>query len=97
MRPALARAVALEVRRGDDRAVEVPAAARDDPEQEREAARLLVRKKLRTVTRVDQTTATRRLVGMLARKGYGAGVAWSVVREELDADEDTFPEAPDDL
>ena len=32
----IARAVALEVRRRDDRVVEVPAAARDDPEQERE-------------------------------------------------------------
>lgn len=50
-----------------------------------EAARVLVRRKLRSVARVDQTTAVRRLSGMLARKGYPAGVAFRVVREELDA------------
>ena len=50
---------------------------------EEEAARALVRKKLRSLTTVDDTTATRRLVGMLARKGYGAGLAFSVVRDEL--------------
>jgi regulatory protein len=54
-----------------------------DPDDEDEAARLLVRRRLRTLTRVDETTATRRLVGMLARKGYPAGVAFAVVRQEL--------------
>jgi regulatory protein len=43
----------------------------------------LVRKKLRTLRGVDDTTATRRLVGMLARKGYGSGLAYAVVRDEL--------------
>ena len=38
------------------------------------------------------STAARRLVGMLARKGYGAGTAYRVAREALaeqgaDADE----------
>ena len=33
--------------------------------------------------RVDDVTATRRLVGMLARKGYGSGMAFAVVRDEL--------------
>ena len=37
-------------------------------------------------SRVDDTTATRRLVGMLARKGYAAGLAFAVVRDELGAD-----------
>jgi regulatory protein len=32
---------------------------------------------------VDQQKATRRLVGMLARKGYGAGLAFAIVRDEL--------------
>lgn len=54
-----------------------------DPGAEEEAARALVRRKLRSLARFDDTTATRRLVGMLARKGYGAGVAYRVVREEL--------------
>ncbi len=92
------RALAQELRRkGVDDEVAREALDEVDPEQEREAARRLVRKKLLSLTRVDQATATRRLVGMLARKGYGAGVAWSVVREELSAADDTFPEPPDDL
>ncbi len=35
---------------------------------------------------LDQQVAVRRLVGMLARKGYPPSVAFRVVREELDAD-----------
>jgi regulatory protein len=58
-----------------------------DPADEEAAARALVRKKLRTLSRVDDTTATRRLVGMLARKGYGSGLAFAVVRDELAAAE----------
>jgi regulatory protein len=78
------RALAQELRRKgiDD---EVAREALDDiePEAEEAAARALVRKKLRTLARVDDTTATRRLVGMLARKGYPSGMAFAVVREEL--------------
>ena len=54
-----------------------------DPADEEAAARTLVRKKLRSLSRVDDTTATRRLVGMLARKGYGSGLAYAVVKDEL--------------
>jgi regulatory protein len=56
-----------------------------DPEAEEEAARHLVRQKLRSVGSLDRERATRRLVGMLARKGHASGVAYRVVREELDA------------
>jgi regulatory protein len=56
-----------------------------DPEEEEQAARALVRRKLRTLSRVDRATASRRLTGMLARKGHTGEVAWRVVREELDA------------
>jgi len=60
-----------------------------DPDDEREAGRRMVRRKLRSLERFDDQTKTRRLVGMLARKGYGAGVAFSIVREELSlADDD---------
>jgi regulatory protein len=38
--------------------------------------------------RVDRETAHRRLLGMLARKGYGSGLAGIVVREALDAEWD---------
>lgn len=32
---------------------------------------------------LDEQTATRRLLGMLGRKGYPQGVAYPVIREEL--------------
>lgn len=80
------RALAQELRRKgvDD---EVARAALDevDPDQEREAARELVRRRLRSVQRLDAATATRRLVAMLGRKGHAPGVAYAVVREELAA------------
>ena len=80
------RALAQELRRkGIDDEVAREALDEVDPDDEVEAARVLVRRKLRSVARVDQTTAVRRLSGMLARKGYPAGVAFRVVREELDA------------
>ncbi|MEP6815473.1 MAG: regulatory protein RecX [Marmoricola sp.] len=81
------RALAQELRRKgiDD---EVAAAALDelDPQDEVEAARVLVRRKLRSVRDLDQHVAVRRLTGMLARKGHSGAVAFRVVREELDAD-----------
>ena len=55
-----------------------------DPEDEVETARTLVRRKLRSVARLERDAAVRRLAGMLARKGYPPGVAFRVVREELE-------------
>jgi regulatory protein len=82
------RALAQELRRkGIDEEVARAALDEVDPADEEAAARALVRKKLRTLSRVDDTTATRRLVGMLARKGYGSGLAFAVVRDELAAAE----------
>ena len=78
------RALAQELRRkGIDDEVAREVLDEVDPADEEEAARALVRKKLRSLSRVDDTTATRRLVGMLARKGYGSGLAFSVVKDEL--------------
>jgi regulatory protein len=78
------RALAQELRRkGIDDEVAREALDEIDPDDEEAAARALVRKKLRSLSRVDDTTATRRLVGMLARKGYGSGLAFAVVKEEL--------------
>jgi regulatory protein len=80
------RALAQELRRkGIDDEVAREALDEIEPEAEEEAARILVRKKLRTLSRVDDTTATRRLVGLLARKGYPSGMAFAVVRDELAA------------
>ena len=56
-----------------------------DPESERQAAHRLVQNKLRSMSGLDDTARIRRLVGMLARKGYTPQVAFDVVRAELDA------------
>lgn len=84
------RALSQELRRKgvDDETVReaLEERAEDDPDAELEAARMLVRRKLRSVQGLDHDKAVRRLVGMLARKGHSSGVAFRVVREELDAD-----------
>lgn len=81
------RALAQELRRkGIDDEIIKEAVAEIDPEDETEAARALVARKMRSMRGLDRQVATRRLVGMLARKGYGAGLAYSVVRDALDAE-----------
>ncbi|WP_158840340.1 regulatory protein RecX [Saccharothrix deserti] len=78
------RALAMELRRkgvADEVAAEAVAAVDDEAEEDR--ARDLVRKKLRTMATLDDTTKIRRLVSALARKGYAEGLAYRVVREEL--------------
>jgi regulatory protein len=78
------RALAQELRRkGIEDEVVREAVAEIDPDDEEAAARALVRRKLRSMARLDRQTATRRLVGLLARKGYGSGLAYAVVRDEL--------------
>jgi regulatory protein len=54
-----------------------------DDNAETEKARQLVDSKLRSTRALPVQTRVRRLVGMLARKGYGPGVAIRVVREAL--------------
>ncbi|GAA1161470.1 regulatory protein RecX [Nocardioides aquiterrae] len=89
------RALAQELRRkGVDDEVAREALDEIDPAAEEAAARALVRKKLRSLSRVDDATATRRLVGMLARKGYGSGISFAVVRDELAAAGRDEPEGP---
>ncbi len=82
------RALAAELRaKGVDGEVASAAVAEVDPQDEWDAARRLVERKLPSMRRLDRVTAERRLVGMLARKGYGGGLAGWVVREALDARE----------
>ena len=78
------RALAQELRRKgvDDEDAKV-ALEQIDEDDQRSAARALVDKKLRSMRGLDPQVATRRLAGMLARKGYPAGLAFSVVREAL--------------
>ncbi|HEY3013571.1 MAG TPA: regulatory protein RecX [Nocardioides sp.] len=83
------RALAQELRRkGVDDEVAREALDELDPDDEEAAARALVRKKLRSLRGVDHVTATRRLAGMLARKGYPPGLAFAVIRDELGGDEE---------
>ena len=80
------RSLALELRRkgiNDDLAREVLDAV--EPEDEESAARRVVRSKLRNVRRLEPEVQSRRLFGVLARKGYPPGVAIRIVREELAA------------
>lgn len=78
------RALAQELRRkgvADDVARE--ALDELDPADEEASARTLVQRKLRSMSRLDDTTKARRLLGMLARKGYPSGLAMAVVRSEI--------------
>ena len=78
------RALAQELRRkGIDDEVAREALDDIDPADEEDAARVLVRKKLRSMRGLDHAVATRRLAGLLARKGYPPGMAFAVVRDEL--------------
>ncbi|WP_346770760.1 regulatory protein RecX [Luteipulveratus flavus] len=52
-------------------------------EEEKERARELVAKKLRSMHGLDAAVQTRRLAGMLARKGYSSSVSWQVIREAI--------------
>lgn len=86
------RALAQELRRkGIDDEDSKTALEQIDEADQRAAARALVDKKLRSMRGLDHQVATRRLAGLLARKGYAAGLAFSVVREALGEAEDDEP------
>ena len=79
------RALTQELRaKGVDPEIAAEAVELVDDEDERAAARTLVQRRAGSMRRLDRTTATRRLMCMLARKGYNGGLAASVVREVLD-------------
>ena len=80
-----ARALSQELRRkGIDDELVRTAVGELDPDQEAATARELVRRKLPSSIAVATDARVRRLVGMLARKGYGAGLAFRIVKEELE-------------
>jgi len=83
------RALAMELKqKGIDDEIAREALAEIDPDAERQAAHRLVQGKLRATSGLDLQVRTRRLVGMLARKGYSPGLAYDVVRAELGAEVD---------
>jgi regulatory protein len=78
------RALAGELRRkGVDSEVVDEALEELPGETEAETARAWVARKLRTERPGRPDATFRRLVGMLARKGYGAGLAIQVVKEAM--------------
>jgi regulatory protein len=76
------RALSAELRRkGVDQQTATDAVERISTDDEAEAARTLVRRRAATMQSLSLEVRTRRLVSMLARKGFGAGLAYRVVRE----------------
>jgi regulatory protein len=81
------RALAAELsQRGVDRGDIDAAVAQLSQETELATARALVDRRLASTASLPAQARLRRLVGMLARKGYPAGLAYRVVREALERD-----------
>jgi regulatory protein len=79
------RALSAELRaKGVDPEVAAEAVDAVGDDDERAAAQRLVARKVGGMRRLDRATATRRLMGMLARTGYSGGLAAAVIREALD-------------
>ncbi|KOX24127.1 recombination regulator RecX [Nocardiopsis sp. NRRL B-16309] len=78
-------ALARELRtRGVEEDTVREAVAQLSDEDEAEAARDLARRRLATTRGKDKEVRIRRALGVLARKGYSAGLSYRVVREELE-------------
>lgn len=80
------RALAHELRKqGIDQDVADEALRQVGAGDERLRAEQLVEKRMRSLHGLPAEVQTRRLAGLLARKGYSSEVAWSVIREAVDA------------
>ena len=91
------RALSQELRRkGIDDDIAKQAVEQLDPDEEAETARSLVRRKLASTRGLTTDARIRRLAGMLARKGYGPGLAFRIVKEELEAEGADVPELDTD-
>jgi regulatory protein len=91
------RALAFELRRrGVEPAVVGEAVERLPAQQEETTARALVAGRLAGTRNLEPVARTRRLAGMLARKGYPAGLAFRVVRDALEAEGVSEAEMPDE-
>ena len=103
------RALSMELRnKGVSNELALHALDTIDADDERQRAAELVRKRFRTLqlpdpsgpdARADRDKVVRKLVGMLARRGYSQGMAFAVVKEQLDragADTEDF-DGPDSM
>lgn len=85
------RAVAQKLRqRGFDAEAVTDAVAGIDGDDERRRAEALVAKKLRSLQSLPPEVQTRRLVGLLARKGYGSGLSYEVVKAAVAGADELF-------
>lgn len=93
------KALAHELRRrGVDAAVVDEAVGELPADQEEAMARELVIRRLPATRGLDPRSRTRRLAGLLARRGYSAALAARVVREALESegvDGEDLPEVDD--
>ena len=79
------RALGAELRQRGVAQDDIQAALSElDPEQELATARELVARRLAGTAGMPVPARMRRLTGVLARKGYAAGLAYRVVREALE-------------
>jgi regulatory protein len=89
------RALSAELKQRGVAAEEIRAAIDEQlgPDAEVSAARRLIDRRLGSTRGLPPEQRTRRLAGLLARKGYPAGLAFRVIREALEAEGDlAFPE-----
>jgi regulatory protein len=92
------RALAAELRRrgvADETVNE--AVASIDPEVEENAARALIARRVTATRGQDPARRMRRLVGVLARKGYPPGLAYRVVKEVLESEGADLEDLPADV
>jgi regulatory protein len=82
--------------RGIDEPSVQAAVGQIDAESEAAAARALVARRLKALRGLDPQARARRLVGLLARRGYSAGLAHQIVRESLGNAEIGHPADLDD-
>jgi len=80
--------------KGVDPAVTAEAVAGLDPEQEWQTGRRLTERRLRSMSALEPAVQTRRLVGMLARKGYSPTMAFQIVRDVVSAAGDDLEPDP---
>jgi regulatory protein len=91
------RALAHELRRrGVESDLVEEAVAELPAEQEEAMARALVARRLPTTRGLAPAARIRRLAGLLARKGYPAGLSYRVVREALEREGVAESDLPDE-
>lgn len=74
------------IKKGIDSETASDAVSQINTEEERERAVALVQSKLYSTRNLDKQKRINRLLGLLARKGYSANIAYDVIREVLDAE-----------